>query len=169
MSWFKKGAALSDKRLPIWILIAGGVIGIALILFGTQTTSNTKSEAPQESATEAHKEDEIVRYQEYLESRIEALCASMGLGEVSAIVTIDGGIREIYATEHSGDKESYVIIGSGSSAQPLLLSRAVPEIMGIGVVCREPIHASLQSELLVLLSNAFCTPTSRISVTVRNR
>ena len=168
MSWFKKGILSSDKKLPIWLLLAGGVIGVALILFGTQTAGVEKSTAVQENAQE-RKEDEIVRYQEYLEMRIEELCASMGLCEVSAIVTIDGSFQEIYAVEKKGDTENYVIVGSGTSASPLLLSRESPKIMGIGVVCREPIDAVLQNELLLLLGNAFCTPTSRISITVKPR
>lgn len=167
MSWFKKGSGSNDKKLPIWLLLAGGMIGIALILFGAQASNDTPSTKEPEIAEE-HKEDEVVRYQEYLEARIEELCSSMGLGEVSAIVTVDGSFQEIYATEQTGERESYVIVGSGSSAQPILLSRSAPEIMGIGVVCREPIGSVRQGELLVLLSNAFSTPTSRISVTVRS-
>ena len=168
MSWLKKGFLSPDKKLPIWLLLAGGVIGIALILFGTQTAGDEKSTPLQESAQE-RKEDEIVRYQEYLETRIEELCASMGLGEVSAIVTVDGSFQEIYAVEKKGDTENYVIVGSGTSASPLLLSRTSPEILGIGVVCREPINALQQNELLLLLGNAFGTPTSRISITVKSR
>ncbi|MBQ9806485.1 MAG: hypothetical protein IJW49_08290 [Clostridia bacterium] len=147
--------------MPIWILIVGGVIGIALILFGSHESNVTE---PIEDTVPVPETD-TVRYQEYLETRIEELCASMGLGEVSAIVTLEGSFREIYATEWQGENEEYVIVGSGSSAQALLLSRQAPEIMGIGVVCRTSLSPIRSNELVSLLSATFHTPTNRIYIT----
>ena len=165
MSWFKKKNHSSDKKLPIGILVAGGVIGIALILLGSRDDLTASDLPEQNSDSSSVKEEETVRYQEYLESRIEELCASMGLGEASAVVTLGGGFEEIYATEQKGENESYVIVGSGSSAQPLLLSRNAPEIMGIGVVCHAPLSPARQNELLLLLSATFHTPSNRICIT----
>ena len=161
IAFFKKNNDGSAKKMPIWILIIGGVLGIALILFGSH--ESTAPEPMEEPTTVT--ETDTVRYQEHLETRIEELCVSMGLGEVSAIVTLDGSFREIYATEWRGENEEYVIVGSGSSAQALLLSRKAPEIMGIGVVCRVPLSPMKNNELVALLSATFHTPTNRIHIT----
>lgn len=160
ISFFKKGKSDAAKKLPMLILMIGALIGIALILFGSGKP--TVSE-PIESETTASETD-TVRYQAYLESRIEELCASLGLGEVSAIVTLRGSFEEVYATQWKDDEESYVIVGSGSSAQALLLSRKAPEIMGIGVVCRSSLSVTSKNELAALLSATFHTPSNRICI-----
>ena len=160
-SIFKKTKESEGKKLPILLLLAGGIVGIALILFGSMG-----SDSPEPiSESQANKEEEIVRYQEYLESRVEALCTSMGLGKVSAIVTLEGSFEEIYATEWHGENEQYVVLGSGSSEQALLLSRNAPNIMGIGVVCHSPLSPTRHDELLSLLSATFHTPSNRIYIT----
>jgi hypothetical protein len=167
MLWFKKDKGSPGTKMPIWLLIIGGVLGIVLILFGSRNSSDSKATDSEKNSTPV-KEDEIVRYQDYLETRIEELCASVGLGEVSAIVTLDGGFEDHYATEQKGENETYVIIGSGSSAQPLLLSRTVPSIMGIGVVCPSPLSPVEQNEILSLLSATFHTPSNRICIIGRS-
>ena len=161
ISFFKKNKEDSTKKISVLILIVGGVIGIALILFGSRGSTTVEST----EATSPLLETDTVRYQEYLEARIKELCSSMGLGEVSAIVTLDGSFEEIYATEWHGENEEYVIVGSGSSAQALLLSRQAPEIMGIGVVCRAQLSEVTRNELIALLSATFHTSTNRIYIT----
>lgn len=161
-SFLKKETSKAGEKKSIWILLAIGAVGIALILFGGNSS-------PKESESEAESpiavEDDLTRYQEYLEGRVKSLCRSMGLGEVSAIVTLESGFEEVFASELHEGKEEYVILGNGSNARPLLLYSNAPEIMGIGVVCNGSLSADRHNELLTLLSTTFHTPSNRIYIT----
>ena len=163
LSFFKKNKDSPGKKMPIWLLIVGAVVGITLIVLGSSdsATGGQESDSPPI-------ENEILHHQEYLETRIEELCTSMGMGEVSAIVTLAGGFEEIYATEWHGENEEYVVLGNASSAKPLLLSKNAPEIMGIGVVCRTAVSATRQEELLLLLATTFHVPCNRIYIAYSN-
>ena len=162
LSFLKKETSKTGEKKPIWILLSIAAIGIALILFGGISQSE-KSEPKAEPQIAV--EDDLTRYQAYLEERVKALCRSMGLGEVSAIVTLESGFEEVFASELHEGKEEYVILGNGSNAQPLLLYRNAPEIMGIGVVCKGSLSANRHNELLTLLSTTFHTPSNRIYIT----
>jgi stage III sporulation protein AG len=78
---------------------------------------------------------------------------------------LEGGFQSVYATEYQNGNESYVIVGSGSSAKPLFLSREAPQIAGVGIVCRGGNSASVRHELTILISAAFPVPSNRIYVT----
>ena len=162
LSFLKKETSKTGEKKPIWILFAIGAIGIALILFGGASQAE-KSEAKVESQTTV--EEELTHYQEYLEARVESICKTMGAGDVEAIVTLESGFEGVFASQIENGKEEYVIVGSGSNAHPLLLYSNAPEIMGIGVVCKQPIPEARRNELLNLLSTSFHTPTNRIYVT----
>ena len=161
LSFLKKDKNKNSEKKPRWIPIVILAIGIALMLFGS--TVQSKDAATEASDTTV--KDELTRYQEYLEERVQSLCRSMGLGETTAIVTLESGFEEVYASELRDGNEEYVIIGSGSGAHPLLLYSNAPEIMGIGVVFKSPLSIDRQNELLELLSTTFHTPTNRIYIT----
>ena len=160
-SFLKKDNNKNGEKKPKWLPIAILALGIALILFG----SATQSKSTEAEATAPTVKDELTNYQEYLEERVQALCRSMGLEDATAIVTLESGFEEVYASEFRDGNEEYVIIGSGSGAHPLLLYSNAPEIMGIGVVFKSPISIDRQNQLLGLLSTSFHTPTNRIYIT----
>jgi len=162
LSFFKKGTKEKDGKLQTIILLLGAALGITLLLFGG-FRGKQQSNDTQETASVA--EEALIRYQDYLESRIRALCESMGYGSVFAIVTLEGDFEEVYATEWVDGNEAYVTVGKGSSAEALPLSRKAPEIMGIGIVFRAPISDARHAELLSLISSAFHTSTNRIYIT----
>lgn len=147
----------------IWILLLLGAVGVGLLLFGGmwEGKANAPSQADPLSA-----EEELRLYQTYLEERVKSLCESVsGVGDVTVIVTLSGGFESVYATEWSDDGESYVILGNGSNAEALLLSRAAPEIAGIGVVCRGGSNDALRRELISLIGAGFDISSNRIYVT----
>ena len=153
-----------NGRLKVWIIVIGAVVGIALILLG----GSGARDAPEEEQGKVYtpSEDEMVLYQSYLEERVKVLCESVeGVGSVTAIVTLSGGFESVYATELIDGNEEYVIIGSGSSATALFLSRKAPEIAGIGIVCHGGVSATARQELISLVSATFHIPTNRIYVT----
>lgn len=153
----------SNPKAFRWILLLGAAAGILLLLLGGK--SETIQKAP-ESTVYTPSKDELVIYQEYLEERVETICRSVkGVGNVTAIVNLEGGFHSEYATELKNGDESYVIIGNGSSAQALFLSRNAPDIAGIGVVCQGAENANVREELISLLSATFRVPSNRIHIT----
>ena len=159
LDWLKNG----KKDPKIWFLILGAAIGVLLLLIGSgnkTSTENTEHQIYDPSS------DETVIYQNYLEQEIKKLCQSVsGVGNVTVAVTLSNGFESIYATEWKDGEESYVILGSGSSASALYLSRALPTIAGIGIVCTGGGDIRVQNKLIPLLSATFSVSSNRIYIT----
>lgn len=161
--FLKKGNALQNGRLRLYLLLGCGVLGILLILFGS---SGKKAEKTAEETPYSTSTDELVIYQDYLESRIKKLCESVsGVRNVTVVVTLSGSFESVYATEWPDGNEEYVILGSGSSASPIYLSRSAPEIAGIGIVCSGGANDNVRRELISLLSATFHISSNRIYIT----
>ena len=161
--FLKKGSALEKGKLRLYLLLGCGALGILLILFGSsgKKVQPTTEEKPYSTST-----DELVIYQDYLEARIKKLCESVsGVRNVTVVVTLSGSFESVYATEWPDGNEEYVILGSGSSASPIYLSRSAPEIAGIGIVCSGGSNDNIQRELISLLSATFHISSNRIYIT----
>ncbi len=165
-SFFQKkadGGEESGEKKRTWLLLIVAALGAALILFGGQL-GNKEPKAEEKLYSPA--EDEMVLYQDYLESRVKVLCESVkGVENVTAIVTLSGSFESVYATEWHDGNEEFVILGSGSNAEALFLTRNAPQIAGIGIVCRGGTSAAVRNELTALISAGFRIPTNRIYIT----
>lgn len=164
-SFFKKreGNEKKEGTPHPRIMIVAALIGILLLLFGDRIPLG---KAAVENVDENTDGDELILYQSYLENRVKSLCESVsGVSHVTAVVSLSGGFESIYATQIDGDAEEYVVIGSGSSAEALFLSRAAPEIRGIGIVCRGGSNPSIKQELTSLLGATFHVASNRIYIT----
>ena len=155
----------SPGKGKLWLILGLAAVGILLLLLG----GGVKSESAPAAETKYQlTEDEMILYQNYLEDRIRSLCQSVdGVGEVTVIVTLSGSFESVYATEWEDGNEKYVILGSGSSATALYLTRSAPQIQGIGVVCHGGSTAKVRQELTGLLSATFHVSSNRIYVTER--
>ena len=162
-SFLKGNNKESPKRAYVWILLLGAIIGVALLFLGNrEATPSADAQAPVYDLSR----DEVIIYQSYLEERVKALCSSVdGVGNVSVIVTLEGGFSSEYAVEYKDGNEEYVIVGSGSSQSGLFLTRSIPKISGVGVVCHGGTNPKIQKELTALLSAALDLPSNRIYVT----
>ncbi len=163
-SFFKNDKNHDDKKKTyLWLMILGAIAGIALLFLGNREATATPQD---QAAVYELSDDELIIYQTHIEQRVKSLCSSVnGVGNVTAIVTLEGGFSSEYAVEYKNGNEEYVIVGSGSSQTGLFLSRAAPRIAGIGVVCHGATNASVQKELTALLSAAFNVPSNRIYIT----
>ena len=154
-----------NSRLRLILVVGGAVIGIFLLLLGGGMGDSEKAketDTPQEMSAQ----EELEAYQSYLEARVKTLCESVkGVENVTVAVTLNGNFEEIYATEFIDGNEEYVIVGSGSNASALHVSRTAPEIAGIGVVCSGGGNTDIRQELLSLLSATFRVPANRIYIT----
>ena len=153
---FLRRLRLSKKTL---LLSALALLGIGLLLFGSGRFS--KAEVQTMSDEEA-----LAAYKESLRHEIESLCESVsGVGRATVALALDGGYVSDYAREFSASgNESYVKLGSGSSASGLLLERKPPEILGIGVVCDGGASYAVVAELTALLSATYKLPMTRIHI-----
>lgn len=172
-SFFKSNTEAADGersgRLRILIIVGCALLGIFLLLYGGGAF-HTEASQKTEAAAYSVAEDELIRYQEHLESRIRVLCESVaGVGDVRVFVTLSSGYQSVYATEETESGEEYVILGSGSSATALLLGRESPKISGIGIVCSGGANATVKRELTSLLCTTFCIPSNRVYVTDTGR
>ncbi len=151
------------KNGKLLLLILGGAVGILLLLFGGQSTPAEDS-TPQE--TYELEKDELVIYQTYLEKEIRTLCESVaGVKNVTVAVTLTGTFESVYATEWQEGREEYVILGSGSSAEALYLTRYAPDIAGIGIVCTGGGSERVRNALIPLIATTFSVSSHRIYVT----
>ena len=157
-----------------WLLIAGAVLGVVLILlgngnalFGDKATEKTET---------ASAPDELAVYTEAVEKKIRTLCEGVGgVSDVRVIVTFAGDFSYVYATdgdvtEKDGvreDRSEYVTVGSGSSEQAVLLTRTPPSVCGIGIVCRGATSGARQ-EIIALLSATFGIGSNKIYVAEAN-
>ncbi len=153
----------SNGKLRLILILLGAAVGIFLLLFGDRLFKSNAKEVEEPAPMTA--QEELAAYQTYLEGRVRSLCESVrGVDSVTVAVTLNGSFEEIYAKETVDGNEEYVIVGSGSNAEALYLSRLAPEIAGIGVVCRGGANTDLQHELSSLLSAAFHVPANRIYI-----
>lgn len=153
---FLRRLRLSKKTL---LLAAAALAAVCLLLLGGGRLQKTATTSPSD-------EEELATYKESMRREIEALCESVsGVGRAAVALSFDGGFSSEYAREFSASgNESYVKLGSGSSASGLLLERRPPEILGIGVVCDGGDSFAVVAELTSLLSATYKLPMTRIHV-----
>lgn len=165
MGFWKNENGEENGKAKLWLILGITAVGILLLLLGGGGLLEQKSEQAQEN-NQTTDEEELRRYQSYLEEKIKVLCESVsGVSNVTVAVTLSGGFESIYATEINDGDEVYVLLGSGSSQNGLLLSHDAPQIIGIGIVCRGGGSSAVQRELTALLSSAFDLSSNRIYVT----
>ena len=158
----EQGDEEKKGRARLWMILLGAAVGVMLLLFGSNTKS--REEEPQKEIY-SPEEDELVLYQNYLETRIKSLCESVnGVSGVTVIVTLSGSFESVYATEMKDGDEEYVIVGSGANASALFLSRQAPVITGVGIVCKGGDNATVRRELTSLICATLHVSSNRVYI-----
>ena len=144
------------KWKPI-LLMAGAVLGIALLLYGGSGEKKKEKEAKGDS-------DALIAYRESVEKKIDALCSRVnGVSDVSVAISLESGFEYVYAQNEA--KGDYVVIGSGSSESAVRVTEIPPRIAGVGIVCKGGGNPVIQRELIRLISAAYGINSSRIYIT----
>ncbi len=168
----------SSKEKRTKIIIALGIIGMLCIFLSevlpTKSKDTTKTTAS-DSTT-----DETSDYKKKVEQElVDMLSQIKGVGEVSAMVTIEGTTEYIYAEElntandKNGDQtsEKYnnkIVITEENGEKKALVKQVIqPKISGVVIVCEGGGNISLNERVLKAVSTALNLPTSRICVEVR--
>ena len=147
------------------LVILGAALGILLLLLGS--FNGVTEEAKEESGVTPNLDPTV--YAEQVEAQVVALCSRVkGAGTVSAVVTLEGGYRAVYASDSqsstSGYKSSTVLVGSGSSEGAVLVCYENPEIAGIGIVCSGAVNEEVKVQIISLVSATFRIGSNRIFV-----
>ncbi|MBR7033529.1 MAG: hypothetical protein IKI03_07875 [Clostridia bacterium] len=150
---------LKEKK---WIIIvAGAALGVFLIAYRPSSAPDT---AAQEDGFE-----KISFYTETLEERIEDLCrSSVGIEDVSVLLTLDSGSEYVYAANTSendgtGTRE-YLIVSGEDGGEPVRVTEIYPKVRGVAVVCTNGDRAEIKEKITALLSAALGVPSNRIRV-----
>lgn len=159
---------ISKKNMfPLLIGLVGIIIIVLPGIFGAS------SEAKQ-SKTESSLQNDIDLYAQKLETRIKNLCESCyGVGNVSVMITFEGGFEYEYAKNiESADnsygntkKEEILVIGQGSGQKCIVIREKPPSIAGVGIVCSGARDENTKRELVMLVSSALNIGTNKIYIT----
>ena len=154
------------KRGSFKILVILLVVGIALLIIGASGAFE-KSEKKEDNDGDKEKYSSFFEYKSAVENEVRQMCEGVsGVDCIGVVVTFDGVGESIYATNSqkgSSERVEYVVIGSGASSHALYLGESLPEISGIGVVCRF-IGEGERNEIISLLSAAYGLSMTRIYV-----
>ena len=157
---------LSKKSRNMLFLACCVLLGITLLLYG----SGKFGEKPAKS----EKNDQYYLLEQYisdLEESITRLCSNVsGVSDVRVAVTLESGFEYVYATDSRTRPDGaveikYITIGSGSSEVAVYITEKLPEIAGIGIVCRGGSDPAIQQKLLALISAAYNVKTNKIYIT----
>lgn len=151
----KNGDTKPLGKKKYWLLGLGFLAGLLLLLYGNfgglGKEKNTVQETPEAEA-----------YRTRLEEEIRALCARAdGVGNVTVLVSLEGGYEYVYACDESG---KCVTVGSGSSKEAVVEQVLPPRIGGIGIVCDGGEDAELCQRLTLLLSAALGIGANKIYI-----
>lgn len=158
------------KSGKLWVALAGIAVGVVLLWLGGRLTEDPADASdPPTTDAEAGIAD-MESYRQTLEARVCYVCTKVeGAGTVTAVVTLETGYEYVYATDNkptaSGGYSEYVLIGRGDDEQPVYLTRRVPVISGIGIVCDGGNDPTVRQEIVGLLSAAFGVGSHKIYVT----
>lgn len=148
-----------------------GAVGIIIVLLTGVIGNNSQSKSISEPSASG---TDLDMYAESLEKKIRTLCESCnGVGNVSVVVTLEGGFEYEYAknTEYrdnsygSDRKEEYITVGQGSSQKCVLLRQRLPMVAGVGVVCSGASSDSVKSELTLLIAATLNIGVNKIYIT----
>ncbi len=172
----KAAKALKKNGLPALLF---GLVGVILLLWGSQIFSGKKTSASSDG-TDALSveipgktyEVSVEEYRKALEGRIASICTQVtGAEDVYVIVSLEGGFEYVYAcderTGSTGTERTYVTVGSGSSKALVFINERTPAITGIGVVCTGGNDPTVRKEIASLLTSTFGVGSNRVYVTGR--
>lgn len=157
------------KNGTFLVVIFGLLAGLILLILGGGglfEKEDAKSVTDDDSSS-----DRALQYKSKIEGEIKELCMQLsGVSDAFVCVRIDSGGERIYATNtqniSGAEREEYVIIGSGSNAEPLYLGERLPDVCGIGVILKGNNISSYKNQLEAMLSAAYSIPLTKVYVQI---
>ena len=155
---------LSGKKKSL-ILAIIGIIGLALIIFGTF------GEKENEDISENSAENiSTLEYIERLEHKIGNIAEQItGSSDVRVIVSVSSGTEYIYVSneklsENSSSKEYITVRTENGGDELILLKEIYPDVTGVSVACRGGDDPQIQSKLIEVISTSLNVSSNRICI-----
>ena len=130
----QKAAELFQKYKYVLLVIAAGIVLLLLPLGGEENPASGGTERQNENGEETFRVEEMERRLEEALSRVD------GAGEVTVVLTVKSGARQILAQDSSRSGEesstSTVVVSTGSGTEDaVVLQQVYPQYQGALVVC----------------------------------
>lgn len=172
---------IKEKFLKPKVLIMIGIIGILLVIFSDFMPEN--KEKPKENNFTISEEE----YANSLEEKIKKITENItGAKNAKVIVTLESGIKYIYATKseentsENTDKEKenkaeeksedYVTYKTENGAEsPVLIKTQMPEIRGVAIVCDGGDNEILREKIENAVIAALNITSKRVYICGRKR
>lgn len=155
---------LSGKKKSILLIIVG-VIGIAMIVFGSTQEKENKN-----LMENSDKNDVTMEYITQIENKIGNITEQItGSNHVRVIVSVASGSEFLYISneeikENFTSKE-YVTVRTDDGADlPILLKEIYPEIVGVSVACKGGDSPEVQAKLIRVISTTYGLSSNRICI-----
>jgi len=170
------GKYISKLRSPKGLIIAG-LVGILLIFFSSFIGGNEKKEQVKTNA-EITPEEYCLELEQDICDIVSGITGSK---RVTAVVTLDSGIRYSYADtkeeissdknekEHQSSnselKEGYITVKtSDGGEQALLITTQMPEIRGVAIVCEGGDNPIINEKILNTVTAALNITSKRVYI-----
>ena len=130
----QKAAELFQKYKYVLLVIAAGIVLLLLPLGGEENPASGGTESQNGNGEETFRVEEMERRLEEALSRVD------GAGEVTVVLTVKSGARQILAQDSSRSGEesstSTVVVSTGSGTEDaVVLQQVYPQYQGALVVC----------------------------------
>lgn len=171
---------LSDKDKRVRLIVALGILGMALIFFST--LSNPRQE-PQQAMAEASLDEYAVSVEGKLYDIISEV---RGVGRLKIMVTIESGTEYVYAqakrvtTDKSQDlnseasgriqqkeniEQSYVMVENQNGRKEALIETQLqPKIQGVVIICEGADDPRVEQRIINVVTTALNIPSTKVCV-----
>ena len=172
---------LKKWKLGKWqaLVLAGGLAGLLLLCI-TSLPGFRSAEGNKNPASESIRVD-LTEYERQLEERLCAILGSIaGAGETRVMLTLECGSEPICATQGDTDQKSsyseggseeafraskeYVVIGTGSGAQGLVLKMLEPQVRGVAVTCQGGDDLMVRQAIVEAVTAVLGVGSNKVSV-----
>lgn len=174
----------NDRALGIIVIL--GLLGIFLIFISTYIKPTSAASAEVEEESEIISASELEEYRNNISEELGNMLASMdGVGRTKVMVTLDGTVRNVYATDvdvngretsrkngsdenadkQSTEKKSCIVIRQkDGSEKALTIGQLMPQIKGVLVVCDGGDDKATRENIIAAVSAALDISETHICV-----
>lgn len=168
-TWREKGLELLKKYRYVLLIL---LVGVALLLWPSGGGKGETETAPAVSGGAVQEDFSVSALEEKLS---DALSRIRGAGDVTVMLTVQGGSRQVLATDEKSvrrsdggsETQSATVVVSGASAAgsgPVLIQQLYPRFQGALVVCSGGADAGVRLKLMEAVSALTGLGTDKISI-----
>lgn len=168
--WEKKAADFFKRYKYVGLVLLAGLL---LLLWPSGGKETTVDAQPTPASVGSTEEDFSVAALE--EKLAQTLSKIQGAGDVSVMLTVQGGSRRVLAQDSKETRESdgsferqsetvVVSAGTGNGEGPVLLQQLYPRFQGAVVVCEGGGNASVRLKLMEAVSALTGLGTDKIAI-----